>query len=146
MKKIISVFLFLGMIAAMCSFPTLATNVDTEISPYYSNAFYANVDLSISDAGYTEVSSRCYGYDGTTKIEATTYLEFQTGWTWTQISNGQPDHQWTGSSTSTYFSETYTYQLQMSGNFRATTSFKVTRNGTSEVIVVHSEEFYYSPY
>lgn len=145
MKGLISVLLVFVMIVGVCGVSALAVSDVESAVPYYTNAQTARVTAQIDDNGNLSIKPYCYALYGTTMIEATTYLEFQTGWTWVRIANGQPDNQWESSATSLYFSETYKYQIQMSGTFRATTIFDVTRNGNTETITVHSEEFSYSP-
>ena len=146
MKRLISVLLVFVMIVGVCGVSALAVSDVESVVPCYTNVHTAHVTAQIDDNGNLSIKPYCYALYGTTMIEATTYLEFQTGWTWTRISNGQPNSQWESSTTSVYFSETYTYQLQMTGTFRVTTAFKVTRNGSSEIIIVHSEEFSRSPH
>lgn len=145
MKRLISIILVFVMIVGVCGVSALAVSDDESAVPYYTNARTARVTVQIASDGTITAWPYCYALSGTTLIEATTYLEFQTGWTWTHISNGQPNNKWESSTTALIFSETYTYQLQMSGTFRVTTAFKVTRNGSSEIIIVHSDEFYRSP-
>lgn len=145
MKRLISVLLVFVMVVGTCGVSALAASDVESVVPYYTNARTARVTAQIASDGTITALPYCYALSGTTLIEATTYLEFQTGWTWTHISNGQPNGQWESSTTALIFSETYTYQLQMSGTFRVTTVFEVTRNGNSEIIIVHSDEFYHSP-
>ena len=146
MKRLISVLLVFVMVVGTCGVSALATSDVESVVPYYTNARAARVTAQIASDGTITALPYCYALSGATLIEATTYLEFQTGWTWARISNGQPNNEWESSTTALIFSETYTYQLNMYGTFRVTTAFKVTRNGSSEIIIVHSEEFSYSPH
>lgn len=145
MKRLFSILLVFVMIAGACGVSASAVSDVESAVPYYANAQSASVTAELDSEGILTVRPYCFALFGTTIIESTTYLEFQTGWTWTRISNGQPNNQWEDSTTALIFSETYTYNLQMSGTFRATTIFDVTRNGKTETITVHSEEFSYSP-
>lgn len=142
MKRVFSFFLVFGLVFGMCVHA--AAHNTEDISPYYTNVSSASVGVEIDESGLITVKPQCVGVSGTTSIAATTYLEIKTGTLWTRISNGQPDSQWVGSTALRVFSQTYEFQLQASGTYRATTVFVVIRNGNSETIIVHSDEIYCS--
>lgn len=140
MKRMFSLLIVMAIVLSAGGVAALAQPITDDVSPYYTNASLASASATVNDTGLISVDVRCYGKSGTSMIEATTYLEYKTGWSWARIANGQPNHQWEVSQESSALRENYTYQLQASGTYRATTVFKVTTNGVTETIVVHSEE------
>lgn len=146
MKKIICLLLASAIFFSVMEASAAAAEMNAEtIAPRYANASSAQTTVSIVNSNTLSITAICYGYSGTTSITARTHLELKVGQSWVTINNGQPNYEWTGSSSIPRFFQTYEYELQAQGTYRAVTIFTVTK-GTSEGIAVFSNEISYYPY
>lgn len=143
MKKTVCILLVLSICFSAIGIPTLAAQPET-VTPLYDNTSLVKAIMSLNSNGKSSIKIQCYGKSGTTSIRAETHLELKVGQSWVTIDNGQPNYQWTDSTTEAFFVKTYEYQLVARGTYRAVTIFTVTR-GTSEGIAVFSNEVTYNP-
>lgn len=143
MKKTVCIFLVLSICFSAIGIPTLAAQPET-VTPLYENTLLVRTTMNMDSAGKANINIQCYGKSGTTSIRAETHLELKVGQSWVTIDNGQPNDQWTASTTDAFLIRTYEYQLVARGTYRAVTIFTVTK-GTSEGIAVFSNEVTYTP-
>ena len=146
MKKTICLLLVFAIISSTIGIPAMAAEITTaDIAPRYTNASSAQTTITIINSDTLSITATCYGKSGTTSITARTHLELKVGSSWVTIANGQPNSEWTNSTSSPLFIQTYEYELQAPGTYRAATIFTVTK-GSSEGIAVFSNEISYFPY
>ena len=143
MKKTVCILLVLSICFSAIGIPTLAAQPET-VTPLYDNTSLVKAIMSLNSNGKSSIKIQCYGKSGTTSIRAETHLELKVGQSWGTIDNGQPNYQWTASTTDAFLVRTYEYQLVARGTYRAVTIFTVTK-GTSEGIAVFSNEVTYTP-
>ena len=143
MKKTVCILLVLVICFSTIGLPTLAAQPET-VAPLYEHTSLVLTTMNMSNGGKANINIQCYAETGTTSIRAETHLELKVGQSWVTIDNGQPNDQWTASTTDAFLVRTYEYQLVARGTYRAVTIFTVTK-GTSEGIAVFSNEVTYTP-
>lgn len=139
MKRIFSIFLAMVVLLAAAA-PASAAQLP-EVSPYYTNATKATVNLTISNSGNATIKVTCSGKSNVTKITAKTYLEIKVNTTWLRIDLGTTDNTWTDTVYSNYMSVSHTKQVRATGEYRAVTVFTVVAD-TTEVITASSVDTY----
>lgn len=138
MKKFAALILVVTILASLC-IPVSAAEFSS--NPYYINTNQARVVLTIGDSGLAEITVLCTANSNATKIQTTTYLERKIGSTWVRVNNGQTNNQWTASTTAKYLVKDYSYQLSITGTYRAVAVFTVS-GAETETFTLYFEDTY----
>ena len=137
MKKLLALLLAFALL--LYAFPFAyadeeAPEPEPDLSEY-TNAESASVTLTKVSSSSAKIKLNCRGKDGTTSITANAYLEHWTGSSWERaLINGNSSVNATGTNV---INTSFTTSVS-GGTYRATASYTVVRNGSSEVVTVRS--------
>lgn len=118
MKRIISCVLILAALLALVQ-PACAAQ-PSEIDPQYINAIKTYVTLSISASGKASITISATAKTGVTNITAYTRIQRKVGNSWIFVEN------WRYSTTDRVFSQSYSTQLSIKGEYRAVADYTLT--------------------
>ena len=138
MRKFASVLLVAAILMSMI-IPVSAT--ENSIQPYYINTNQARVVMGINEDGLAEITVTCIGNSNATKIETVTYLERKVGSSWVRVNINQPNNQWEESVNACYLLKNYSFDLSVTGTYRAVTVFTVSGSET-ETYTLYREATY----
>lgn len=137
MKKAISIFLIVFLLAIPLISLTAAAQENAGLVPRYNNVTYANTTVSISSSGTMTITNTYTGVAQTTKATITTYIERKfLGLFWTRVDIGTTNDEWVDTVYSDNGNIAHTHKLNNTGTYRVTSTFKVYgNNGTVDEIV-----------
>ena len=136
MKKITAIILLFTTIITCMFVPVGAegigepTNVSSEVTPRWNNAFSCDYNFYILTDGTAKVTVDYLGTSGAfTNVTVTTYIQKRfLGIFWTTVDIGQPDNKWIDTSTDISDRFVHTVSLSNTGTYRAV--IKIVFSGT----------------
>ena len=133
-KRITSLVLCIAVLLLTIPVAKAAPSMDFDTK--YTNTVCAESAVVISNTGKLTAS---FGYSGyrnrTTRGEITTYIEKKVlFFFWSRVNIGQTGNEWFNVSYNYYYAGHRTFQLQSTGTYRVTITYKIYGTGSPDVI------------
>lgn len=135
MKKLTSIVLVLVLLVA-AAVPAFAAVPET-VAPLYINTSQAGIGIVISDDGVVSIAIRCIGMTSATRIDAEVYLERKVGSTWVRVTLDNGAISWNESVTTRYLLKSYTENVSVKGEYKATVIYTVYGTSQNETLTFY---------
>ena len=104
---------------------------------YFNNTISASVSASVNSSGKMTTYMSVSGISGvTTRIGVELRIQYQIyGIFWKTVDIGYTDNVWIDSTTSIAYSNTFDFNLSISGNYRARVTYTVSGTGGADDVI-----------